>query len=350
MKTKNWLVLLASCVALASAPLMGCGDDADPSNDNNVTENNTPTNNTPTNNTPTNNTPTNNTPTNNTPTNNTPTNNTPTNNTPTNNTPTNNTPTNNTPTNNTTSCVPADWFTGQAFAEGTDAHNGGNPLDAASVTLDDAGLQGIVDGVANGTPDENNDYIVTLDTPLTITGALVIATGRTDNDNTPDVIEGNDWLYLQDANTVVVLNAGPGKTAFPEGEAPTEAVKVGDTVSFSTSQIKSYAGVSQAVLVTDFTIDSSGNDVPFSDYTGKDIPLEDLGKLVRVGGVLTADNGGCGGSSICYTLTHGDKETVFRSNSDFVDVGTCVTFFGPLGSFDDAAQLNEVNYAWTYTN
>jgi len=311
MKTKNWLVLLASCVALASAPLMGCGDDADPSNDNNVTENNTPTNNTPTNNTPTNNTPTNNTP---------------------------------------TTCVPNDWFNGQAFAEGSDAHNGGNAVDAASVTLDDAGLQGIVDAVANGTPDENNDYIVTLETPLTISGALVIATGRTDNDNTPDVIEGNDWLYLQDANTVVVLNAGPGKTAFPEGEAPTEAVKVGDKVSFSTSQVNSYAGVSQAVLVTDFTIDGSGNDVPFTDYTGQDIPLEDLGKLVRVSGELTADNGGCGGSSICYTLTHGDKETAFRSNSDFVDVGTCVTFFGPLGSFDDAAQLNEVNYAWTYTN
>jgi hypothetical protein len=131
---------------------------------------------------------------------------------------------------------------------------------------------------------------------------------------------------------------------------PTDAIKVGDKVSFSATQLNSYAGISQAVLVSGFSVDSSDNDVPFTDLTGQDLPLDQLGKLVRVSGELTADNGGCGGSSICYTLSHGDKEVAFRSNSTFVDVGTCVTYFGPMGSFDDAAQLNEVNYAWTFTN
>src|SRR5690554_5160519 len=280
MKTKNWLILLASCVALAAAPIMGCGDDNEPSS-NNGANNNTAdvisdedaeegdsdveegdsdvkegdsdveegdsdveegdpdtgdTNNTPSN------------------------------------------------------CVPNDLFTGQAYAAGNDAHNGGNPVDAASVTLVSSGLSAIDSAVESGEAPEENDYIITLDEPLQVTGALVIATGRKDSPATADVIEGNDWLYLQDADTVVVLNAGQDKTAFPSGEEPTVAVKVGDTVSFSVNAVNSYAGVSQAVLVDTFSIDSSGNDVPFTDLTGQDVSLDLLGKLVRVSGELTADN------------------------------------------------------------
>jgi hypothetical protein len=346
MKTKQWLIMLVSCAALAAAPLTGCGDDTDPSANNGGSNNG-----------------------------------------------------NNggvdagdtggedtddgtsepdtadgggedggdTDGNELGSCEVNDFFTGQAFAEGDDSHNGGNPVEASTVTLESAGLQAVYDAVpVDDAPqddfdtDDVDESLVDLDTTLDVTGALVIATGRTDNDETPDVIEGNDWLYLQDADTTIVLNSGFVGSAYPEDGAPAEAVKVGDKVSFTATAVRNYSGTPHVARVTDFTIDSSGADVPFTDMTGEDITMDSWGELIRVSGQLTADNGGCGGSAICYELSHGDPaETItFRSNSQFAQVGTCVTFFGPLGAFPGPldsqggtpmAQIDEVNWGWTFT-
>src|SRR5690554_173013 len=347
MKTKNWLILLASCVALAAAPMMGCGDDNDPSS-NNGSNNNTAdvisdedadegdsdveegdsdvkegdsdveegdsdveegdpdtgdTNNTPSN------------------------------------------------------CVPNDFFTGQAYAAGSDAHNGGNPVDAASVTLVSSGLQNIFDAVKGG--EANEQGFITPAAPITVTGALVIGTGRTDKADTVDVIEGNDWLFVQDADTTIVINAGPGGNPYEDG-APTVAIKVGDKVSFVATQLQNYSGNAQVSSLTGFTIDSSDNDVPFTDLTGQNVTMEDWGKLVRVSGELIGvDSGDCGPDSYtCFTLAHGDKTTILRTNSNFTNEGDCVTFFGPVGAHpgpaanvsDNKVQLDETNYAWTWTD
>lgn len=355
MKTKQWLILLASCLALAAAPLTGCGDDGDPSSNNG--SNNGGGNNGGTdagNNGGTD----------------------------AGNNGTGNNGTADGGNNGTAdagdagddggtglgSCTPNDFFTGQAFAEGDDPHNGGNPvnLDEGTVDLESTGLEEVWNAVpVADAPEDDRDTpdvdegIVELDPTLEVSGALVIATGRTDNDNTPDEIEGNDWLYVQDADRTIVLNSGFVGSLY-EDEAPTEAIKIGDKVSFTATAVRNYAGTPQVARLTGFTVDSSGNDVPFTDKTGDELTMDDWGKLVRVSGQLTSEQGGCGGSAICFDLTHGDSEQVitFRSNSQFVQEGTCVTWFGPVGAFPGpldpeggtaSPQLDEVNWGWTFT-
>ena len=79
-------------------------------------------------------------------------------------------------------------------------------------------------------------------------------------------------------------------------------------------------------------------------------------KMVRVHGVVKADNGGCGGSSICYEFEYGPEgskqSTTLRSASEFIEVGDCGTYVGPVGSFpgpfseDPTAQLDAVSFSW----
>jgi hypothetical protein len=348
MKTKQWLILLTSCLALAAAPLTGCGDDTDPSanNGNNGVVNPDAGDNgdedtggeedgggeTDTGD----------------------------------DTGVEEDTGDDTGGGGLGSCETNDFFSGQTYTEGDDpdAHNGGNPVEASTVTLDSAGLEAVLGAVPvddppqdENTDDDVDDSIVTLDTTLDVTGALVIATGRTDNADTTAEIEGNDWLYLQDADTTLVLNGGFVGSAYPDGAAPDTAVKIGDKVSFTVTGVRNFSGTPQIARVTDFVIDGSDNDVPFTDMTGADITMDSWGNLIRVSGQLTADNGSCGGSAICYEFTHGDpaKTITFRSNSQFVETGSCVTFFGPLGAFpgplgsDPVPQVDEVNYGWTFT-
>jgi hypothetical protein len=261
------------------------------------------------------------------------------------------------------SCTPFTDFTGQAFdgGENPDPHNGGNPVEGGTVNYD-ANLQAVYDAVPEATEDDDGtpdvvDNVATLDTPIEVDGALVIGT-LSDNPDTANEIEGNGRLWLQDTNSSIQFFY-----PFPEGEEPTDtATKVGDRVSFSVTEVKNFGGTPEITGIESgsFAIDSTGNDVPFADLTGMDVTSDYYYQLVRVAGVITADNGGCGGSSTCYDLTHGaegsEKVTTFRTASSFIEVGNCITFFGPLGGFPGPVgndsitpQLDTVNFDWYFS-
>ena len=71
---------------------------------------------------------------------------------------------------------------------------------------------------------------------------------------------------------------------------------------------------------------------------------------------IPIQNENCGGNNKCYNFVHGpegsEKTIILRSASDFIEVGECATFVGPVSSFpgplaDGAgAQLDSTNFDW----
>jgi hypothetical protein len=262
-------------------------------------------------------------------------------------------------------CTPFADFTGQAFTggENPDPHNGGNPVEGGSIEYD-ANLQTVYDAVPEANEDDDAtpdvvENVAELDPAVEVTEALVIATTG-DNPDTPDEIEGNGRLWLQDTNASIQFFF-----AFPENETPTDtAIKVGDRVSFNVTEVKNFGGTPEITAIESgsFSVVSSDNDVPFMDLTGMEVTPDYYYQLVRVAGEITADNGTCGGSSKCYDLTHGaegsEQVTTFRVNEAFtVDVGTCLTYFGPLSGFPGPVgntgiqpQLDAQNFDWAFTS
>lgn len=350
MKTKNWLILLASCLALASAPLTGCGDDGDPSTNNSSNNGNNGNNggqdagldgggndggqdgggmdggvdsgdDTGTDSGQDAGTDT-----------------------------------------GGGGCVANDVFTGQAYTGGQNPspHNGGNPVEASTITLDDANLQAVIDALPDAAADDDTtadvvENVNTLDTPISVSGALVIGTGFDSSQTTWD--DANGWLFLQDGNTTLVTYG-----IFDADSVPADPVKVGDKVSFDVTEITNFGGQPEvsAIDTTTFAVDSSDNDVPYTDLTDSEVTMDYYGQTVRVSGELTAvENPDCGSGNVCYTLTHGDGNTVtLRTKSNFVQEGSCVTFFGPMSAYpqpydpdatDPAPQLNTTNFDWLFS-
>jgi hypothetical protein len=317
MKMRQWLVVVFGCLALAGAPLMGCGEDSDPSDSNNSSANNNNNNN---------------------------------NNQPDSGQPDSGpepdaddeedggTEPDTGPDLDPSDCDPNLNFTGQVYDQG-DEHSGGQPTAAADVTLADANLQEVWDAI----PGEDDDP-ATVD--IDVTEALVIAT-----------VDGHGRLYVQDANAVLLL-----WYPWADGESPTDPVKVGDTVSFKVTEVQNFGGTPQVSAITNFSVEDSDAQVPYHALSGEDLPTDSWGELVQVGGfVMSIERQDCGGDSVCYELVHGDnfdKSTTLRSASSFLEVGNCVTYFGPLSSFpgpknDDGQtpdpQLDQINFDWLFS-
>lgn len=248
---------------------------------------------------------------------------------------TNNDTTTTTGTNNATPgpCEVNDVFFGQIDSENDD-HAGGAPSTDPVAT--DAGLQGVMDEF-DIAEEESKEISVE------ITGAIVTAT----NFGTG----GNSNFWVEDSNLAMQVFLG--------FENPVDAtVNVGDEVNFTATEINNFGGTPQLSALEGFEIVSDGNPVPYTDLTGQTVTADYYARLVRIGGRLSATGMDCGGMSTCYTLTHGDETIEYRTSSEFIEGGECVTFFGPLGSFpgpenDDGStpswQLGVTNFSWSFT-
>ncbi|MBA2665014.1 MAG: hypothetical protein H0U74_22195 [Bradymonadaceae bacterium] len=180
------------------------------------------------------------------------------------------------------------------------------------------------------------------ETAMPVSGATVIATSFVSNTEK----RANRQFWLQDSETAIQV--------FLAAELPVN-VKVGQKVSFGVNAIKIFGGHPQITGIEGFTIDTENHPVPYTELSGQDVTMAHYGKNVRVGGVVGANPEECGGSSKCYELRHGGKTVILRSASRFLLTGDCVTYVGPLSSFpgpksDGAliptAQLDTINFSW----
>ncbi|TXD35460.1 hypothetical protein FRC98_16740 [Lujinxingia vulgaris] len=252
-------------------------------------------------------------------------------------------------------CVKNSLFFGQVGDFDNDDHSGGVPSTTAE--LSDAGL-GAYLNLLEPTATEGEtpaSAVITLDTPVEVTGAIVIATSFKSN----AFDQGQQRFWVQDAN---------GVAKFYLDEAPIEqSILVGDELNFTIESYQYYAGQAQIKTVSGFEVVSSNNDVPFVDIENEALSMDLYQQLVRVGGELVGEPEACGGSSMCYTMVYGDEgqfEVVLRSSSGFLETGDCVTYMGPVIAFphpydsryveDPAAepqpspQLDTINFGWLF--
>ena len=61
---------------------------------------------------------------------------------------------------------------------------------------------------------------------------------------------------------------------------------------------------------------------------------------------LAGTGGDCGADNRCWDVDYGFGRTIFRSNSEFLQTGACVTYVGPLSFYNGEPQLNVNNFSW----
>lgn len=231
-------------------------------------------------------------------------------------------------------CTENRQYVGQTFEKDDKPNNGGEETLTPYPANYDAGLSALVAAAPSGQDP------VTVD--LAITEATVVATSFGDN------ASRSFWLQDGKAGIQVYLPAAVTQDGEPV------VVRVGSKVSAKVTKLAAYFGQPQVVELSDFEIAAIAQPVFIDDRTGKSIALADAAKLVRVTGVLEGEGVACGGSSKCWTLNYaGSTPVTFRSASQFVSTGSCVTFVGPVTTRTDqngtTVQLDTVNYDWVWS-
>lgn len=236
-------------------------------------------------------------------------------------------------------------FSGQAFVD-ADAPaispNGGFAVFSPYPASYDSGIAEVWaqapfdDDVTDSTDPER------LDVSIGVVEATVIATGA----NTDASVRAQSQFWIADGRDAVQFFL----PFDDESALPPFSVRVGQRISFTALQIGRYRGIPQIYEVEGWTLVSENNEVAFRDI-GDDEPLtyDDVPQNIRVTGTITGEIGSCGGSAICYDFTYGDgQRATFRSASSFIEVGDCLTFAGPLGSFAGVPQLDTQNFDWLF--
>lgn len=305
---------------------------------NSSTSNNTSGNNSTANNTTANNTTANNSTSNNSTSNNSTSNNSTSNNSTANNSTSNNSTANNSTSNNTTGggCSVDTTFYGQI--DGAGPHDGGTPT-TTSLTVN-SGLNAVLAAVP-GVPDDPttldvDEGIATLSPGLSVTNALVVATGSDS--------EANVWFWLRDRTTsmIVYLPISTGTT-----------IVVGMRLSFTVNEVMNYNGHPEIIDLSNFTVLGSNAGVPYTDITTRDLTMNDFGKVVRFGGEVMDSGVACGPSTYCYEARSPQGGTAtLRTRDPSIGLGSCFTFVGPARSYpgvlDVSAvpQLDVINPRW----
>ena len=236
-------------------------------------------------------------------------------------------------------CGSAPTYTGQVG--GLFAPAGGNPLPVLSrsaftygnANLSNVALQfPVVDGV-----------IATLDAPISVIGAVVVATSYLSSAAVP-ASQSNFWVADRFGSIEVRLDFTNA------ANVPPFPIQVGQRLNFTVSAVNSYQGMGQIQAASNWTLVSSGAGVHLLERTNSLVTSDDLSELVRVEGTITGGGAACGGTSRCFDLSYGTGNIVtLRTASTAAAIGQCVTFVGPVRQFAGSLQLDAINFDWLAT-
>ena len=230
-------------------------------------------------------------------------------------------------------------YTGQVG--GLFAPAGGNPLPVLSrsaftygnANLSNVALQfPVVDGV-----------IATLDAPISVIGAVVVATSYLSAGAVP-ASQSNFWVADRFGSIEVRLDFTNA------ANVPPFPIEVGQRLNFTVSAVNSYQGMGQIQAASNWTLVSSGAGVHLLERTNSLVTSADLSELVRVEGIISGGGAACGGTSKCFDLSYGFGNIVtLRTASTAAAIGQCVTFVGPVRQFAGSLQLDAINFDWLAT-
>ncbi|MFT4702865.1 MAG: hypothetical protein ACI81R_000552 [Bradymonadia bacterium] len=231
-------------------------------------------------------------------------------------------------------------FTGQAFRSGDEpasSPNGGIPSFEPYATDYDSGLAAIDDAIPSG------EDPATIE--LQVTGATIVATSY--NNDTARRAQNTFWVM--DGLTMLEVRLDQDDL----DAQPPFAVQVGLQIDFTATSVTNYFDTPQLSSATGWAIsEGSDGNAPiyfFEPAEGANITFADWPTNIRVTGTITGGGDGCGGSSLCWDLDYGGTTTLdFRTSSQFIEIGDCITFAGPLGQFQETPQVNTTNFDWLF--
>ena len=231
-------------------------------------------------------------------------------------------------------------FSGQL---GGDAVPDGGNLTTEAYPMDfEAGIAAVKEAV----PVDHEEKIV-LETPLAVNGALVVAT---DYFTEQEFSRSQTTFWVADANGAIqVLLYTPTITA---EDVPPFPIRVGQRISFNVTELSRYYSSDQIAAGTDWVLDDENQDV-YVWEPDRALQETDVHRMVRITGTLEGNGSDCGGGSKCWDVGYGDDgngqsfgSVIFRTHSELVSGGTCVTYVGPLNWYQSDPQLNVANFTW----
>ena len=242
-------------------------------------------------------------------------------------------------------CELAEDFTGQVDVEASSEPDGGAPRFTPYDATYDAGIDDAIAAV----PAEDT----TVDATVTVTGATVIATDFFSDSVAVPRNRTRFWIADGQGAIGVELDFMNSAQEFPE------TIRVGSQISFETTKIRRSFGVGTIREARNWELVEVGQPVYIRDVTAA-LTTDDVGSLVRVHGTLTGEPECCDSEAACantertpnrcWDLSYldGSSTVRFRSNSSFLETGDCVTYVGPLTSFDNSPQLSVLNFDWVF--
>ena len=242
-------------------------------------------------------------------------------------------------------CDDEGWFFGQITDSENVDYSGGIPT--TDPLTEGTGLGEIWEALdAAWDPDAEDAIEVEFD-PVVEVEATVIATS----------FIGDRRLYLQDQDGAMYFFRLSDEGGVPEDP------HVGQRVSFNAERADIFWGNPQIRDFSDWTVIETPEEdqfVPYIQIEDEEITKEDhFYQNVRVVGWLGEeedDSWECAGD-MCYRMYYGSdaQHTItFKSGSDFVHPGDCVTYLGPVSTFpgyyedNGRAQLDAENHDWWY--
>ena len=185
--------------------------------------------------------------------------------------------------------------------------------------------------------------IATLDAPISVIGAVVVATSYLSSAAVP-ASQSNFWVADRFGSIEVRLDFTNA------ANVPPFPIQVGQRLNFTVSAVNSYQGMGQIQAASNWTLVSSGAGVHLLERSNSTVAAADLSELVRVEGTLTGGGAACGGTSRCFDLSYGTGNIVtLRTASTAAAIGQCITFAGPVRQFAGSLQLDAINFDWLAT-
>lgn len=232
-------------------------------------------------------------------------------------------------------CVAIDGFFGQVDPAGM-LPDGGVPLFGRWPANYDSNL----DQAIAAAPAGDGEVV---ETSVRVTGATVTATDFRGMGVAVPRSQSRFWLGdgVAASETYLDFNDVAGLPPFD--------VRVGQRISFTVTRMGRFGEFAQIQAATDWILESEGAQVSILEPQAPPA-VADVNRIVRVAGTLAGAPVACGGMSRCFQLqsVDGGWTVTFRTASMFVEPGDCVTYTGPLRSFNGQPQLDTINFGWYY--
>ena len=231
-----------------------------------------------------------------------------------------------------TGCIGDSAFTGQIGD--TEVPNGGTAIFTPYPTDYNAGIENLISAISQIDGE-------TADVNIMITGATVVATLPNAPESLP---QSNTTFWVADSNgTIEVRIFYPGIT---EAEYPSFAIKTGQKISFRVTKVERFYERGQVQQATDWILEETNQPVYIWE-PNRELNTTDVHQFVRINGRLEGEGTNCGTNYKCLNIDYGQgTPAIFRTPPRFGDTGSCVTFVGPVSSFDGALQFNVENLSW----